>query len=208
VLTLIGLAMLLVPPAFAQSDMTDNNAPVGVLSPCPTGACPAMPPTLITGVLGSCGNWPNCTSALQTGRLNRNGVSSECDVPKTCDLFTTDPGRPVDAYTITNSSGADACVTAELTVLDQTGCNLQILFYLNTYDPLNICEPQSDYLADAGVSSGIPPAPTSMCGIVPNGDDLIVVVHEITPGSGVGCNYEIRLMGDCIPVELQSMSVE
>jgi hypothetical protein len=167
-----------------------------------------MPPTLITGVLGSCGNWPACTSGLQTGRLNRNGIGSECDVPKVCDLFTTDPGRDYDAYVIPNTSGADACVTGELTVLDQTDCNLQMLFYINTYDPLNICEPQSDYLADAGLSSGIPPSPTSMCGIVPAGDDLIVVVHPITPGDGVGCNYEIRLQGACIPVELQSFDVQ
>lgn len=192
----------------ADTSRTDAGAPVGKEGTCPTDLCPVTPPTLITGVLGSCGDWPNCTSGLQTGRLNRNGVASTCAAPKFCDLFTTDPGRTFDAYVIPNGTGATACVTATLTVLDQAGCNLQLLGYINNYDPLDICGPTSDYLADAGLSSGIPPSPTTWCADVPNGDDLILVVHPITPGDGVGCNYEISLTGDCIPVELTTFVVE
>ena len=58
------------------------------------------------------------------------------------------------------------------------------------------------------MSSGIPPAPTTWCGTVPAGSDLILVVHPITPGDGIGCNYTIELSGDCIPVELTAFQVE
>lgn len=177
------IALVISPAAFSQGGR-DAGAPIQVTGTCPTDACPAMPPTLITGSLGSCGDWPNCTSGLQTGRLNRNGIGSTCAAPKLCDIFLTDPGRDYDAYVIPNNSGSTACVTVELTVLDQTGCNLQIDGYLNTYDPLNICEPESDYLADAGLSSGMPPNPSGWCADVPDGDDLILVVHPITPGTG------------------------
>ena len=136
----------------------------GLLGGCPTGTCPATPPTLITGVLGSCGDWPDCISGVQTGRLNRNGVAGTCASPKSCDIFNTTPGHEFDAYTIPNGTGGDACVTATLTVIDQADCNLQMNGYLNTFDPVNICEPQSDFLADAGFSSGTPPQDTSWCG--------------------------------------------
>ena len=192
--------------AVAQTEQTDNGAAPQPLGPCPTSACPATPPTLITGTLGSCGDWPQCTSGTQTGRLNRNGVGSTCAVPKMCDIFLNDPGRAFDAYTINNGTGATACVTAELTVLTQTGCNLQMNAYLNTYDPVNICEPQSDYLADPGFSSGSPPSPTSFCADVPAGDNMILVVHTTNPGE-IGCDYEVRLFGDCIPVELMDFNV-
>ena len=208
-LVVAGL-MLLASSAAAQDvgQVEPGVVPEAPTGPCPTDVCPATPPTLITGVLGSCGDWPQCTSGLQTGRLNRNGVQSTCVAPKFCDLFTTDPGRDFDAYTVNNGSGATACVTATLNVIDQTGCNLQLISFLNQYDPLDICGAGSTYLADAGLSSGIPPSSQSWCGNVPAGDDLILVVHPITPGDGVGCNYEIVLSGDCIPVELMDFNVE
>lgn len=201
---LVGaIALVLAPTAMAQTEQTDNGANFAP-SPCPTDPCPAIPPTLITGTLGSCGDWPACTSGEQTGRLNRNGVGSECDVPKMCDIFLTDPGRAYDAYVIPNGSGAIACVTMELTVITQTACNLQANAYLNNYDPLNICD---SYLGDPGFSSGTPPSPQSFCVEVPDGGDLVVVVHTTNPGE-FGCEYELRLFGDCIPVELQGLAIE
>ncbi len=198
-----AFALLISSIASAQTEQTDNGSAVFQV-PCPTDPCPAIPPTLITGVLGSCGDWPGCTSGTQTGRLNRNGVGSTCDTPKVCDIFLTDPGRAYDAYVIPNTSGGVACVTAELTVITQDACNLQVNGYLNTYDPANIC---TGYLADPGLSSGTPPSVSSFCANVPDGDDLILVVHTTNPGE-IGCDYEIRLMGACIPVELQGFSVE
>jgi hypothetical protein len=201
---IVALAMTLAPTAMAQTEQTDDGAAEVVRSPCPTDACPAMPPTLITGTLGSCGNWPDCTTGLQTGRLNRNGIGSECDVPKACAIFATDPGRAYDAYVVHNGSGTTACVTSELTVITQTGCNLQLNTYLDTYDPANIC---TGYLGDPGLSSGVPPTVTTSCSDVPDGSDLILVVHTTNIGE-IGCDYEVRLYGSCIPVELQGLSVE
>ena len=198
------IALMTAPTAFAQTEQTDNGT-TAMRSPCPTDACPAMPPTLITGTLGSCGNWPACTSGLQTGRLNRNGVGSECDVPKSCAIFATDPGRAYDAYVIPNTSGSTACVAVELTVITQTACNLQVNGYLNTYDPADICG--ATYLGDPGLSSGTPPTLSGFCSDVPDGDSLVLVVHTTNPGE-IGCEYEIRLMGACIPVELQGLTIE
>ena len=123
---------------FADNSRTDGGAPVPPQGEgtCPTDVCPATPPTLITGTLGSCGDWPSCISGLQTGRLNRNGIASTCVTPKFCDLFLNDPGRDFDAYTVPNGTGAPACVTATLNVLDQAGCNLQLISFLDQYDPL------------------------------------------------------------------------
>lgn len=205
VIAVIGaITLLLSPAAIAQTEQTDNGALSVGRSPCPTDQCPAMPPTLITGTLGSCGDWPSCTTGLQTGRLNRNGVGSECDVPKMCDIYLTDPGRAYDAYVVPNGSGVTACVASELTVLTQTDCNLQLNTYVDTYDPLNIC---TGYLGDPGVSSGAPPALTTSCSDVPDGSDLILVVHTTNPGE-IDCDYEIRLYGACIPVELQRLTID
>ena len=194
--------------AYADASRADVSGPIEPRGTCPTDSCGTMPPNVINGTLGSCSpDWPNCTSGLQTGRLNRNGVQSTCAAPKVCDIFLTDPGRAYDAYTINNGTGMTACVTATLNVITQTACNLQINGYLNTYDPANICEPQSDYLADPGFSSGTPPSPISMCFEVPDGDNLILVVHTTNPGE-IGCEYELVLTGECIPVELMSLTVE
>jgi hypothetical protein len=206
-LAIAGLVLLAGSAAAQDARQVETGVVPSPLGACPTDVCPATPPTLITGTLGSCGDWPQCISGTQTGRLNRNGIGSTCITPKACAIFDTTPGRAFDAYTITNGSGATACVNVTLTVITQTGCNLQLNGYLNTYDPANICEPQSDYLADAGFSSGTPPATTSWCGNVPAGDDLILVVHTINPGE-IGCQYEIAMTGDCIPVELMDFTVE
>jgi len=47
----------------------------------------------------------------------------------------------------------------------------------------------------------------SSCSDVPDGGDLILVVHTTNPGE-IGCEYEVRLYGGCIPVELQELSIE
>ena len=190
--------------AMADTSATDTVGPVVPEGTCPTGACPATPPTVINGTLGSCGDWPACTSGVQTGRLNRNGIFSTCAVPKACDIFLTDPGRAFDAYTISNGTGATACVAVELNTITQTACNLQVNAYLNTYDPANIC---TNYLADPGMSSGSPPNPFSFCFDVPDGNDLVLVVHTTNPGE-IGCEYQLVMSGDCIPVELMEFSVD
>jgi hypothetical protein len=140
------------------------------------------------------------SSTNQTGRLNRNGISSTCAAPKTCLVFTAVGARPADVYQIPNTSGQAACVNVNLNVTDATGCNLQSNAYLNSFNPANIC---TNYLADPGLSSGIPPVPTNFSFTVPAGQTLVLVVHPIDPGSGTGCHYTMTVSGNlCTPFDV------
>ena len=161
---------------------------------------PTCTPTVVNGTLGS--GDPNFTgtqsSGLQTGRLNRNGIASSCAAPKTCLIFDATGSRAYDAYQFPNQSGADACVTIDLTVL-QAGGNYQSNAYLNTYDPSSIC---TGYLGDPGLSSGVPPTPTTFSVVVPAGQTLIVVVHTTNPGE-TGGQYTLTVSGDlCFPFDV------
>jgi hypothetical protein len=149
---------------------------------------------VINGTLGSGSpDWPS-TSGNQTGRLNRNGISSACGAPKSCNIFDTTPGRAYDAYVFQNLSGSSVCVAVNLNVLTQSGCNLQSNAYLGTYNPANVC---TNYLADPGQSSGIPPSPTNFSFDVPGGMIFTIVVHTTNPGE-IGCAYQLSITGfDC-----------
>ncbi|HKP85152.1 MAG TPA: hypothetical protein VJZ26_03590 [Blastocatellia bacterium] len=150
---------------------------------------------VINGTLGS--NDPTFpgphSSTIQNGRLNRNGIASSCAAPKTCLLFTAVGARAADVYQIPNESGEDACVSVTLNVTDQSGCNLQSNAYLNSYNPNSIC---AGYLADPGLSSGIPPTPTNFSFVVPAGQTLVLVVHAVDPDTGVGCHYTMTVTGN------------
>jgi hypothetical protein len=153
--------------------------------------CPA---TVINGTLGS--NDPNFpgprSSGNQIGRLNRNGISSSCAAPKTCNLFTATGSRAFDAYTLTNNTGATACVFVQLNVTAATG-NYQSNAYLGSYDPNNIC---TNYLADPGLSSGgAPQMLTSYSFNVPSGASVVLVVHTTNPGE-IGGTYTLTVVGD------------
>jgi hypothetical protein len=157
------------------------------------GACP---PTVIDGLLGSGSPGYPGTSGNQLGRLNRNGISSTCAAPKTCNLFTPSDNRAFDSYVIPNVSGATQCVTVVLDVIDQEACNLQSNAYLTSFDPNNIC---TNYLADPGLSSGTPPTPTTFSFEIPADNDMVLVVHTTNPGE-IGCNYTVTMVGDvCSP---------
>jgi hypothetical protein len=131
-------------------------------------------------------------SGNQTGRLNRNGISSTCASPKTCLIF--DPGnlRAYDSYSIPNTSGQAVCVSVNLTENVGQTCNLQSNAYLNTFTPATIC---TGYLADPGLSTGSPPTPTNMSFVVPTGQTLVVVVHTTNPGE-TGCTYTLTVTGN------------
>jgi hypothetical protein len=201
VLTLVLFGFAPMGNAQALTAQTDNGALI-----IPSGIPTDVPcPLIISGILGSgSATWPS-TSGTQTGRLNRNGIASTCAVPKTCNQWDTTPGRAYDAYSFTNGTGVTACVVGELEVITQTACNIQMNAYLNTYDPANIC---TGYLADPGISSGTPPSLVGPFSFdVPANDELILVVHTTNPGE-IDCEYTITMSGDCIPVELQSLTVE
>ncbi len=131
-------------------------------------------------------------SGLQTGRLNRNGISSTCAAPKACLIFDPTGARAFDAYAIPNESGDDVCVAVNLSEDSKATCNIQSNAYLNSYNPASIC---TNYLADPGLSTGVPPTATNMSFIVPAGQTLIVVVHTTNPGES-GCPYTLTIQGN------------
>jgi len=170
---------------FGQSltDQTDNGA-VAQPGPAVTG----RDTVVIDGTLGSGSPSAPSVSGTQTGRLNRNGVASTCALPKVCDIFTTTPGYAFDAYTLP----ATGCVTVDLTVLTQSGANYTVNAYVGSFDPNNICV---NYLADCGLSSGVPPSPLSMSFEVPPGQEIVLVVHTTNVGE-IGGDYELTITGD------------
>lgn len=160
---------------------------------CEVFICPT---TTIHGTLGSGSPDHAFTTGNQTGRLNRNGISSSCATPKSCNIFTGTGSRAYDAYTFPNTSGADACAIVHLEVNTATGANYQVNAYLDSYDPANIC---TNYLADPGLSSGGgPQMPTDMSFTVPNGHSVVLVVHTTNPGETGGL-YTLQVLGNLCP---------
>lgn len=178
---------------FAQlGDQTDTGLPGNPWSPPDGGGGGLCADIVIGGTLGSGSpDWPS-TSGTQTGRLNRNGISSACGAPKSCLIFDSAPGRAFDAYTFTNDFGATACVSVTLDVITQTACNLQVDAYDTTFDPANIC---TNYLADPGLSSGIPPSQTGMSFDVAAGQSFVLDVHTTNPGE-IDCLYTLTVSGE------------
>lgn len=156
-----------------------------------TYTCPEI---AIAGVLGSGSPSHPGTSGTQNARLNRNGIASTCDTPKACNIFATGTFN-YDAYTLANESGDPQCVSVELEVTDETGCNLESDAYLGSFDPANIC---TNYLADPGLSSGTPPTNTNMSFEVPSGGNLVIDVHSTNAGE-LGCNYVVHVLGNTCP---------
>ena len=184
------LVVFCMAPGAMAFDQTDANAPVPAPVPMPEDV--VCPDIVINGSLGSgAPGWP-AFSGEQTGRLNRNGVSSLCGAPKSCAIWDTNPGRAFDAYAIANESGAMQCVNVSLLVHTQTACNIQTNAYLNTYVPTSVC---TGYLADPGLSTGTPPNLLTLSFDVPANDVLIMVVHTTNPGE-FGCEYTLTISGE------------
>ena len=151
------------------------------------------PTNVINGTLGSGSPDHAFTTGNQTGRLNRNGISSSCAVPKSCNIFTAAGSRAYDAYTFANTSGADACTLVNLVVNTASGANYQVNAYLDSYNPASIC---TNYLADPGLSSGGgPQSPTDMSFTVPSGHSVVLVVQTTNPGETGGL-YTLTVLGN------------
>jgi hypothetical protein len=152
---------------------------------------PACPPSAINGRLGSGStDYPGVSGTL-LGRLNRNGVASVCNTPKTCSLATGTGARAYDAYTFRNNGTAQACVTVSLNVPQQLGANYQANSYLGSFNPNDIC---ANYLADPGVSSATLSIPIVYSHIVPAGATFVVVVQTTNPGE-IGGDYQLKVEG-------------
>ncbi|HEV7782833.1 MAG TPA: PKD-like domain-containing protein, partial [Chitinophagaceae bacterium] len=116
--------------------------------------------------------------AIQTGRLNRFAVISNCTAPKACPgTFTTVGNRFYDSYTVSNPSSSPVC--AKIGVNTRCGTNIFSVAYTSAgYNPTNLC---LNYLADPGSS------PTSSIfyeAVIPGNGSIIVTVQEVNTGTG------------------------
>ncbi len=115
--------------------------------------------------------------AQQTGRLNRFAAVSTCAAPKACPLtFTTTGARWYDSYTITNPSNVPVCATIGTT--SSCGTTIFSVAYTGSFDPTSLC---TNYLADPGSSF---PATGYYEATIPANGTIVVVVHEVNPGTG------------------------
>ena len=115
----------------------------------------------------------------QTGRLVRNGITSSCDLVKTCAMFTNTGLRTYDAYTFKNNSNAPACVRVDFQSNCGTDNGIQSAAYLGSFDPDNIC---TNYIGDLGFSQIFNNGSYSFT--VPAGATFVVVFNENDPGAG------------------------
>jgi hypothetical protein len=136
------------------------------------------------------------TDLVEPTRVNRNGIVASCGTFKAFP-GTLDSNLHYDAYTFTNTSGADACVTIE----SAAACNVETVAYLGAFDTNNI---GSNYLGDSGNSTGTGGTNSFSCNI-PAGATFVVVVSEVT--SGAGCdNYTLNLSG--LPCPAPALNVQ
>ncbi|HSE33230.1 MAG TPA: S8 family serine peptidase [Pyrinomonadaceae bacterium] len=141
------------------------------------GTAPAVPPGFTSAITGT-----------QVGRINRFVPASSCGVDKANPgLFTNAGVRQFDAYTFTACS--DSCVT----ISNDTGAgniNLFPVVYKGAFNPANLT---ANYYADPGSSSSGTPFSFN----VTAGQTYTIVVHEVSPGGGLGNNYTLNILG-CI----------
>ncbi|HXF43387.1 MAG TPA: S8 family serine peptidase, partial [Pyrinomonadaceae bacterium] len=125
-------------------------------------------------------------TGTQTGRIARNAIQSTCTAPKAVPaLQDTLPSRQFDSYTFTAS--ASGCMTVKLTAAN--GIQLYVVAYSGSFDPSN---PKLNFLADPGQSlSGT----TFFSFNVTAGQTIVIVVHEISVGGGLGQTYTLNVAG-------------
>ncbi|MGE0639393.1 MAG: hypothetical protein AB7G12_07305 [Thermoanaerobaculia bacterium] len=154
------------------------------------GSCDSIE---INGTFGSGSpDWPS-TSGTQTERLNRDGISATCSRPKLCDIFTNGSFN-YEAYSIPNESGTPQCVMVEYELIGGGTCDIQVNAFLGGFDPTNLC---ANYGADSGFSlTGATTLQTNL--EVPAATDLVVVAHAVNQPS-IGCQYQLRVIGDVCP---------
>jgi subtilisin-like proprotein convertase family protein len=154
------------------------------------------PPLTITSTLDSfapvAGSGFTAATGLQTARLFRDGIPTNCTTAKTCPGPASSGTRRFDAYTFTNCSDTTSCVTVALT--NSCSSSLFAAAYLGNFNPANLC---ANYLADSGFSTTNLSGPIFFSFNVPAGATFTVVVSEVDSGRGLGCNYILGLSGLC-----------
>ncbi len=142
-------------------------------------------------------DYPVAATGTQTGRLNRFSPTGACNfVEASPGVLPPGTGaRQYDAYTFTNPTPYATCATVTYTT-PCSGSSAAALFavaYSGSFDPANIT---NNYLSDSG-SSPTANIPSGFSFNVPAGGTVVVVVHEVNPGGGVGCAYTLQVGGMC-----------
>ena len=159
--------------------------PTAPTRPAPApNVCPG--PTNINGALT--GGDPTQPSA----RLFRDGIASACADGDTCDPPLAGGPFHYDAYTLNNNTAVQQCVTVAVNTAC-TGTNfIFVATYLGTFNPGSVC---TNWIGDAGSS----PNPTeSYSAQVPAGQNMVVVVSEVTANSGCP-SYDLTITADACP---------
>lgn len=142
-------------------------------------------------------------SSVQTNRWDRDGIVSSCGSSKAWSGFG-DIGTNFhyNAYTFTNTSGAEACVTVEL----QSTNDVMAATYLSGYNAASI---SNNFWGDAGISTAqADDGVTTYSSEIPEGATFVVVVNEVTQASGTQ-PYTLTLSGlPCPPPTLNIETVK
>lgn len=147
-------------------------------------------PQTVNGQLGlGSPDHPSVSGQQTPARLFRDGVPSTCATPKACPGPFGSGSFTFDAYTFTNESNEDECVTIQYRPNIGCGVNAHAITYLNTFSPTNLC---LNYLADVGASDDLDYSFT-----VPAGANFVVVIAANNPGGvGNGCAYQFTVVGN------------
>jgi hypothetical protein len=147
-------------------------------------------PLTVNGTLGTGSpDWPSTSGQQTPARLFRDGVPSSCASPKTCPGPFGSGSFTFDAYTFTNESSEDQCVTVQYRPNVGCGVNAHAIVYLNSFSPTALC---TNYLADVGSSDDI-----DFTFTVPAGANFVVVIGANNPGGvGNGCAYQFTVVGN------------
>jgi hypothetical protein len=190
---LFGFAILFASLNAAAPAAADRAQPTVVAQPgfypplpfAPEGV-PSCTPIEITDSIGT--GLPK-----QTGRITPTGDQSACGAPNSC---STTPGMfQYKAYTFTNTTGAERCLTATLaTPCGAGGGESHALFaaaYLGSFDPANPC---TNLIGDTGIVSSGFNIPFGFN--VPAGATFVIVVSETVEDQGCFA-YKVHLEGLC-----------
>ncbi|GLR19520.1 hypothetical protein GCM10007940_41360 [Portibacter lacus] len=168
----------------AQTDtgMTDGNIVVNPMRP--SALMPPMQSFTFSGTI-------TAASPTKSARLNRNAVASTCEVPKICDIFSTD-AFPYNQHSFTNPSSESVCIEVILSTLCTEG-NVGFDIYDGSFDPSNIC---TNYLADPGLSSGVPAVDVMLSYELAPSQTIVIVVFDVNQATcEIGGGYELAING-------------
>ncbi|MGA9768071.1 MAG: S8 family serine peptidase, partial [Blastocatellia bacterium] len=143
-------------------------------------------------------SFPTSITGTQTNLVFPDDPPSTCAVPTAFPGTLTSTTPRFDSYTLTNTSGATACVTITITA-DKTALGaVQAVAYNGAFNPASV---GTNYLADPGFSSIVFPGyPGVFSGNIPAAGTLTVVVVELkSPANGfpsaVGSSYTLKVAG-------------